>query len=271
MMNLQTTFQIQLKRSDEFEVRRKYFLERFYAIEDHNAGNSSYELGINEFSHYSEEELLRFKTGYIHTEAEDSVELPVNPIRINTQSYFDWRDHPSVVRPVQNQKSCGSCWAFAAIGALEGQMTLKNRRNDKLSEQEVTECLESGGCNGGWDHWAYKHAKDHNGVTSALKNPYVAFTNGRACNVRHPRVLGSSVTGWFVSPRDEESVRNTLQYGPLFIVFHVSNDFYNYRSGIYQDSRNLCRNQYVNHAVLLVGYGSEKGVDYWTLKNSWGA
>ena len=26
----------------------------------------------------------------------------------------------------------------------------------------------------------------------------------------------------------------------------------------------------INHAIVLVGYGSEDGIDYWVVRNSWG-
>ena len=41
-----------------------------------------------------------------------------------------------------------------------------------------------------------------------------------------------------------------------------------YGSGII--NANSCYRGYVTHAVTMVGYGTEKGVDYWLVKNSWG-
>lgn len=43
---------------------------------------------------------------------------------------------------------------------------------------------------------------------------------------------------------------------------------YGYSSGILM--YNSCQNDTINHGVALVGYGTEAGVDYWRLKNSWG-
>lgn len=41
------------------------------------------------------------------------------------------------------------------------------------------------------------------------------------------------------------------------------------RSGIYDDQES-CDNGTLNHAVVLVGYGTADDTDYWIIRNSWG-
>lgn len=60
--------------------------------------------------------------------------------------------------------------------------------------------------------------------------------------------------------------------GPVSIAFQVVDGFRDYSTGVYTST--TCKNQPedVNHAVLAVGFGTdEAGMDYWIVKNSWGA
>lgn len=56
--------------------------------------------------------------------------------------------------------------------------------------------------------------------------------------------------------------------GPISVCIDVIESFYSYAGGVYQESQ--CSSTHVNHAVLIVGYGTENGNDYWLVKNSWG-
>jgi C1A family cysteine protease len=47
----------------------------------------------------------------------------------------------------------------------------------------------------------------------------------------------------------------------------VYSDFYNYKSGVYQ---HVTGDVEGGHAVKLMGWGVENGVDYWLVANSWG-
>ncbi len=56
--------------------------------------------------------------------------------------------------------------------------------------------------------------------------------------------------------------------GPISISVDAS-DWSDYEIGIF-DGCDYKQNMDVNHAVVLVGYGSENGEDYWLVRNSWG-
>jgi cathepsin L len=60
-----------------------------------------------------------------------------------------------------------------------------------------------------------------------------------------------------------------VKYGPIATYIHHNHEsFKSYSSGIYYESS--CKPKETTHVVLIVGYGSDKGHDYWIIKNSMG-
>lgn len=170
--------------------------------------------------------------------------------------------------------NCGSCWAFATTGTIEAQVYKKNKKLFKLSEQQLVEC--SGpygnlGCRAGVIGFAYRYVKD-NGIALNLRYPYRG-TDSRPCaytqNLRNATIAGYS----WAPIRNEVVLKNVLfSVGPLAIGVDASLfTFQNYKSGIYDDVGCGDTMDKLNHAMMLVGYGTDENWgDYWLLKNSYG-
>ncbi|KAG2458282.1 CATL1 protein, partial [Polypterus senegalus] len=176
------------------------------------------------------------------------------------------------VTEVKNQGACGSCWAFSTTGAIEGQLFKKTGMLVSLSEQNLVDCSKdygTYGCKGAWMGNAYKYVLYNGGIESALTYPYIAKDN-QPCHYNSSRSAASITDYKFLPKGNEQALADALAtIGPITVAVDASlPSFQFYKSGIYNDPR--CSSTKLNHAVLLIGYGSEAGQDFWVIKNSWG-
>lgn len=59
--------------------------------------------------------------------------------------------------------------------------------------------------------------------------------------------------------------------GPLAVSVDAGGDFRFYSEGVFYNPQCATRSRDLDHAVLLVGYGTDddSGQDYWLVRNSW--
>jgi len=188
--------------------------------------------------------------------------------RQNAPISRDWR-LSGVVTPPKDQRDCGSCTIFALTGALESAMAIYRRNmNLDLSEQELLDCPTGAGvnrCNGNWPEDIYEYQRNQ-GQTSESLYQYQA-KDGTCRAAGKPRF--GKVQDYYRATKGSEAAMKDYvgNYGPSSVIITLDNGFMNYLGGVMNTP---CASTTLDHSVLAVGYGSENGLDYWIIKNSWG-
>lgn len=179
---------------------------------------------------------------------------------------IDWRTL-GAVNPVQNQGSCGSCWAFSSAAALEGSYFVKHKQLYKLSEQQMVDCDDiSHGCNGGLEVFAFVYAKTHP-IEEEKDYPYVAKDD--TCTADEKKGVVSSETWTELYPGVESQLLEALEEKPTCVSVAAGNIYFQlYTSGILDTES--CTGG-LDHAVTAVGWGMEGDQKYLIVRNSWGA
>ena len=249
------------------EIMKRYsiFMDNYNYIEEHNKVNTDFKLAINQFADLTPEE---FKAMYLSTKPTTG-HCKIAHVKGEAKTVVDWREKGMVSR-VKNQGSCGSCWAFSAIGALESLHAIKKGTPVvEYSEQELVDCdrTENMGCKGGDMDLAFEYVQK-NGISTEAEYPYEG-RDGK-CRKKSKALQIDGCTA--VAADDSDQLLEALNHGPVSVAVKANNRAFMYfRSGIITSGCGTNADE-LDHGILLVGAAMAEsvGTPYWIVKNSWG-
>ncbi|XP_063360636.1 uncharacterized protein LOC134649735 [Cydia amplana] len=248
----------------EYYERLGIFKETLKDVNERNAKFPDTVFAVNHFADLKPHEREQYHGFKLPSGNRTKAVLPELPEATATE--LDWRKKDAVTH-VKNQGGCGSCYIFSAVGAIEGQYSIKHKQCPALSEGQALDCLDCGTCAGGiMDAVFTELAQKNKKLEKEADYPYEDSKND--CHEDKSKGVALVTDGKEVKISNEEELKKLLSnYGPLAVGLNAA-DFHTYHKGILEP--NLCKGQDIDHGVVLVGYGEENGKQYWLIKNSWG-
>jgi len=252
-------------------------------------------------------EYYKFKTRYLGKSNLPTSLYPegasIKPAIINTPDYFSWKDYEGEdwTTPAKNQfypKYCGSCWIFAAVGALESVINIREgcaSLDPDLSEQYVLSCLpeaalNSGeGCKGGYSFDVYYYINDTspagnncNGIIFESCLQYQAdddISCEDKCSNWEDQLVPISDHGYCIlndNPDDRQAIKTQImKTGPVASCMLYNSDLNNW------GYKHHDPNEYYpydesgsDHDIIVVGWKDDPLITnggYWIIKNSMGS
>lgn len=256
-------------------------------VNTENSLNNTYTVALNKFAAMTWEEFATNHLGYQGYLKQLDEDFPRAPETYVPQSLganptsVDWRQQ-NVVNDVKDQGSCGSCWTFSAIAALETQYALASGKLLSLSEQDMVDCCKREklpgsvqtccmGCNGGLMDYAFQYMVDQQGGNNDLETLYPYTGRDGTCKYSASKGFSDVKVTGYVDIDGEDGLEDAVaNVGVISVAVNANAAWQMYSRGVLKPV--FCPKNSLDHGVATVGYGvdSRDGA-YWIVRNSWGS
>ncbi|CAB61032.2 Cathepsin B-like cysteine proteinase 3 [Caenorhabditis elegans] len=222
-------------------------------------------------------------------------EIVPEPLPDTFDAREKWPDC-NTIKLIRNQATCGSCWAFGAAEVISDRVCIQSNGTQQpvISVEDILSCCGTTcgyGCKGGYSIEALRFWASSGAVTGGDYGghgcmPYSFAPCTKNCpesttpsckttcqssykteEYKKDKHYGASAYKVTTTKSVTEIQTEIYHYGPVEASYKVYEDFYHYKSGVYHYTSGKLVG---GHAVKIIGWGVENGVDYWLIANSWG-
>lgn len=186
---------------------------------------------------------------------------------------YDFRtQYKQCAREIQMQGNCSSSWALAMASMISDRICMITNKTVYVSAQHVISCDTdiNEGCKKGYAQRAFDFYSRNKIINeSCLPLSQGNYTNcSQKCAETLPdhgrlaRICGVD--------SQEQIKREIILAGPMIASLEIHSDFLSYKSGVYFPD--LAQYVYAgSHIVKIIGWGTENGLKYWLIENTWGS
>ncbi|RZC64518.1 hypothetical protein C5167_008203 [Papaver somniferum] len=181
----------------------------------------------------------------------------------------DW-DAQGFVSPVIDQLSFGTCWAIAAVASTESAYGIKRGHLIELSIQQLIDCADIDGFEGGHEYFAFRFMKLH-GLCAAKYYPYTGYSQ-QGCDITKSQLPLVKIDGFQTVPLKALDIIHALTNQPLYAVFTEEfashPDYEEYDGGLYGggDKNKELPDDICFHSVCIIGWGYDHIEQHYFLK-----
>ena len=291
------------ERARRFDIFRSN-VEKARALNARSGSSATF--GVTKFMDWTEQEfsekvLMRKQHGAQVPRREGGFKL--RGAIEDAPSSWDWRDHGAVTS-VKNQGGVGTCWAFSAVGSIEGQHAIKTGNLVSLSVEQISDCDNTAfpqnnsadcGPNGGLPFMAFEYVMNAGGLELESAYPYCigdwscnpCFPKGYdehicghrlpadkcdpkdSCDAKFdPSKIAVKIDTWASIAPDKNETRmaaELVQSGPVSIGIDAES-LQMYWFGIIVSRMCSSDPRAADHAVLLTGFGTAKDMFFQEMK-----